>query len=212
MSKLAKRHFWDWFQRHQHEYRGLLKRPKKEIAYWLRELNAHLRAYYKFYGFSLSCPDQGTATLTISVHGKALHFKKVEAFVATAPVIPGWSIRALDEPMPIGFLLDDQIRQIGIDPRECSFSFSEDGPETVMVYHPLCTDNNRRVLLQLAYAAVYNLLGEHSFGLHIEAVVVNNLSCADASRLHPLEELPLHIASHSSCMVVDGNGLLVNRF
>ncbi len=44
MSKLSKRHFWEWFKRHQHEYLVLDKKPKKEVAYWLRELNAHLRA------------------------------------------------------------------------------------------------------------------------------------------------------------------------
>lgn len=211
MSALTKRHFWNWFQLHQHEYRVLLKQPKKEIKYWLREMNTHLRAYYKFLGFGLSCPDQGIARLTITVHGKAKHFRKVEAFVATAPAIPGWNIQALEGPMPIDFLLDDQIRHLGIHPLECSFSFSGDDEETMVVYHPLCTDDNRRAFLRLAYDAVYNLLGEHSFGLYIEAIGVDNLSRADLAEVHPLEELPLHLPNHSPGLSVDGNGLLVDR-
>ncbi|WP_276483767.1 hypothetical protein [Paraflavitalea pollutisoli] len=211
MSKLAKRHFWDWFQRHQHEYRELLKQPKKEVMYRLRELDAHLRAYYKFLGYSLSSPNQGMAKLTITVYGKAKYFKQVEAFVATAPVIPGWSIQALEDAMPADFLLDKQIGQLGIDPLECSFSFKDGDQEIIVVYHPLCTDNNSAAFLQLAFAAVYNLLGERSYGLQIDTVEVDNLSCADLSSLHPLEELPLHIISHSSCMAVDGSGLLMNR-
>jgi hypothetical protein len=210
MSKLPKRHFWEWFKRHQQEYLLLDKKPKKEIAYWLRELNAHLRAYHKFFGFSLSCPHHGIARLTITVNGKAIHFKKVEAFVATAPEIPGWNILALEEPMPVDFLLDKQMEDAGIDPHECFFSFSGDDPETIMVYHPLCTDNNKGLFLQLAYSAVYNLLGERSFGLHIRAVEVDNLSCAGPSAVYPLAALPIHIGWSPSCMMVDGNGALLD--
>jgi hypothetical protein len=210
MSKLSKRHFWEWFKRHQQEYLVLDKKPKKEMEYWLRELNAHLRAYYKFFGFSLLCPQQGIATLTITVKGKAMHFKRAEAFVATAPQIPGWSIQALEEPVPVGFLLEKQMEEAGIDLRECSFSLHGDDQETIMVYHPLCTDNNRRLFLQLAYSAVYNLLGERSFGLHIGFIGVDNLSYADPDLVHPLAALPMHIGLRASCMVVDGNGTLLD--
>lgn len=210
MSKLSKRHFWEWFRRHQQEYLLLDKKPKKEIAYWLRELNAHLRAYYKFFGFSLACPHHGTARLTITVNGKAIHFKKAEAFVATAPEIPGWSIQALEEPMPADFLLDKQMEETGIDLNECYFSLSGDDPETIMVYHPLCTDNNKRPFLQLAYSAVYNLLGERSFAMHIGFIGVDNLSYADPEAVHPLKELPIHIGWRPSAMVVDGNGTLLD--
>ena len=210
MSKLSKRHFWEWFKRHQQEYRVLDKKPKKEMEYWLRELNAHLRAYYKFLGFSLSCPHQGTATLTITVNGKAMHFKRAEAFVVTAPEIPGWSIQAFEEPAPVDFLLDKQMEDAGIDPRECSFSLHGDDLETIMVYHPLCTDDNKRLFLQLAYSAVYNLLGERSFGLHVDFIGVDNLSYADPSLVHPLTALPMHIGRRPSCMVVDGNGSLLD--
>lgn len=209
MSKLPKRHFWEWFKRHQHEYLVLDKKPKKEVAYWLRELNAHLRAYYKFLGFSLVCPEHGTARLTITVSGKAMHFKRVEAFVATAPAIPGWSIHALEDPMSVDLLLEEQMVNAGIDLSKCCFSLSGDDPATIIVFHPLYTEDNKRLFLQLAYSAVYNLLGERSFGMHISYIGVDNLSCADPGDVHPLKELPAHIGRSLSAVVVDANGSLL---
>src|SRR5439155_12270019 len=97
-------------------------KSKKEAGYWLNELTAHLRAYFKFFGFSLSLHPKETAGLTITVNGKAMHFKKVEAFVAMAPEIPGWRISALENPMPVDFFLEKQMEAAGIDPREFYFS------------------------------------------------------------------------------------------
>jgi hypothetical protein len=213
MSKLPKRHFWEWFNRHNKEYLELNKKPKKEAGYWLNELNAHLRAYYKFFGFSLALPDKGVASLTITVNGKAMHFKKVDAFVATAPVIPGWSISALEDPMPVDFMLEKQIEKAGIHPGEFYFSFASDDPEDtdIIVYHPLCTEDKRRLYLQLAYEAVYNLLGERSFGLDIGLIEIENLSCADQDDVHQLTELPTQIGMRSSAMVIDPNGTLLGR-
>jgi hypothetical protein len=214
MSKLPKRHFWEWFKRHNQEYLDLNKKPQKEAAYWLHELSAHLRAYFKFFGFSLTLPDdKGTASLTITVNGKAMHFKKVDAFVATAPVLSGWNFHALEDPVPIDFLLEKQIEDTGIHPDELYFSFDDHAPEDkdLIVYHPLCTEDNERFILQLAYAAVYNLLGERSFGLNIGHLEVENLSCADPDDVHPLSALPAHIDLRRSAMVVDHNGALLSR-
>jgi hypothetical protein len=212
MSKLPKRHFWEWFKRHHKEYLELPKMSKKEAGYWLHELNAHVRAYFKFFGFSLALPNEGTARLTITVNGNAMHFKKAEAFVATAPDIPGWSISALEDPMPIDFLLDKQMEDACTDPREFFFSFAaNDAGETdIIVYHPLCTTYNTRVFLQLAYAAIYNLLGERSFGMDLGHLEVANLSCADTEEVYQLEELPTRIGRRSSSMVVDDNGTLLS--
>jgi hypothetical protein len=212
MSRLPKRHFWEWFRRHNNEYLELNKKSKKEATYWLRELDAHLRAYFKFLGFSISLQDNKPARLTITVNGKAMHFKKVEAFVATAPEIPGWSVHALDDPMPVDFFLEKQIEDAGIHPGEFSFSFDSDDPDDtdIIVFHPLCTGENVRLLLQLAYAAAYNLLGERSFGIDLGQVEVANLSEADTEDLYPLEELPFHIGLRKSAIVVDQNGTLVN--
>jgi hypothetical protein len=209
MSKLSKRHFWDWFKRNSKEYLDLNNKNKKEAAYWLREMTAHLRAYFKFFEYSLTLPDNGTARLTISVSGKAMHFKKVESFVSTAPDIPGWVILALEDPMPIDFLLEKQIADAGIEPGEFSFSFaSDDVDDSIIVYHPLCTNENEVHFLQLAYGAVYNLLGERSFGLDIKLLEMANLSNADPDDVHPLSALPVHIGSRRSSIVVDGNGSL----
>lgn len=210
MSKLSKRHFWEWFKRHHQEYLALNKKPKKEVSYWLQELTTHVRAYFKFFGFSLVLPDKGTARLTITVKGKAKHFKKADAFVATAPDIPGWSIHALEDPLPVDFLLEKQLEITGIDPWEFHFSFAGDHPEdtALIMYHPLYTEDNRRIFLEMAYETVYHLLGERSFGTDIGHVEVDNLSCADPENVYRLDELAAHIGWRSSSIRVDHNGTL----
>lgn len=189
----------------------LNKKSPKEVSYWLREMNAHVRAYYKCFGFSLVVPDKGTARLTITAKGKAIHFKKVDAFVATAPDIPGWSIHALEAPMPVDHLLERQLEVTGINPLEFQFSIGGDDPEdtVVIMYHPLYTLGNRRIFLETAYETVYHLLGERSFGMDINHVEVNNLSCADPSAIYSLEELGIHVGRRSSSMVVDHHGTLM---
>jgi len=210
MSKLPKRHFWEWFKRHHKEYLELKNKSAKEARYGLQELNAHLRAYFKFFGFTLAVPHQGTPTLTITVHGNARHFKKVDAFVATAPEIPGWTIRALQDPMAVDFLLEKQMEDTGIDPREFFFSFATNDPRErdIIVYHPLCVSNNEYDLLQLASAAIYNLLGERSFATDIGSLQVANLSLADTDEIYQLEELPDRISMRSSSLFIDGHGTL----
>ncbi|OQP62225.1 hypothetical protein [Niastella populi] len=210
MSKLPKRHFWEWFKRNNKEYLDLNNKSKKERSYWLHELNAHLRAYYKFFEYSMALPEKGIARLTITVNGRAMHFKKVDLFVATAPEIPGWSITALEEPMPVEFLLEKQMGEAGVDPAEFSFSF--DGNDTelahVIVYHPLCGDDNAARFLELAYGALYNLLGERSFGLDLGHLEVDNLSNANRDNVYPIDELPTHIGWRKSPVVVGPDGTL----
>ena len=212
MSKLSKGHFWDWFRRHSQEYLILKNKSKKETAYWLNELNAHLRAYFKFFGFSIEWQQEGTAILTITVNGKAMHFKKVEDFVVRAPEIPGWTIVALQDPRPVDFLLEQQIQNTGIDPRELCFSFTSDDPHyaTLIVYHPLCTPENEHLIYQIAHTSVYNLLGERSFGMDIGRLHVANLSYADPDDVEELEALPACIGLRKSAMVVDSKGSLVS--
>ncbi|MBO9204772.1 MULTISPECIES: hypothetical protein [Niastella] len=210
MSKLSKRHFWEWFKRNNKEYLDLNNKTKKEATYWLNELNAHLRAYYKFFEYRISLPDKGIPNLTITVSGKAMHFKKVDLFVATAPEIAGWQISALEDPMPIEFLLEKHMESTGIHPAEFSFSFASEDPEdtNVIIYHPLCTPQNEGPYLQLAYAAVYNLVGERAFGLDIGQLEMSNLSTADPDDVYPLEELLIHISLRKPAMVVGPNGTL----
>lgn len=211
MNRLSKRHFWDWFKRHNQEYLTLKNKSKKETAYWLNELSAHLRAYYKFFGFTLEWKQEQTAILTITVNGKAMHFKKAENIVAKAPVIPGWTFVALEDPRPVDFLLEQEMQDTGIDPRELSFSFVSDDPDEreIIIYHPLCTSNNEHKITGLANAAIYNLLGERSYGTDIEVYEVVNLSYADPDEVQELEALPACMGMRQSAMVVDSQGSLV---
>ena len=112
--------------------------------------------------------------------------------------------------MPVDFLLEKQMEDAGIDPREFLFSFATDDvrERDIIVYHPLCVDNNERQLLELASAAIYNLLGERSFGTDIGRLEMVNLSLADTDEIHSLEELPARINMRSSSLFIDDHGTL----
>ena len=211
MIRLSKHHFWEWFKRHHKEFTDLNKKPKKEVAYWLSELNAHLRAYFKFFEYSLALEDKQPSILTVTVKGRAVHFKKVESFVAIAPEMPGWKTSALEDPMPIDFFLGKLIIDTGIHPRELYFSFTSDatGCQAIKVYHPLCTKENKNCILQLANGALYNLLGERTYGMEIGWLEATNLSYADPDDVYKLEELPAFIDARKSSVIVDGSGRLV---
>lgn len=211
MSRLSKLHFWEWFKRHNQEYHELQTKSKKEMVYWLNELNAHLRAYYKFFEFSIAWKKDHNSTLTITVHGKVAHFKKVEALVAKAPDIPGWNIRALDGPRPMDFLPQHYLRDAGLDPRDLYFSIDGEnsGPANITVYHPLYTEENSHLLLQLALTAAYNLLGERSYGLDIKNLEVENLSAADPNAIYKIEDLPEIMGLRKSSLTIDSDGKLL---
>jgi hypothetical protein len=211
MARLSKNHFWEWFKRNNKEYLELKKKTKKDADYWLNELTAHLRVYLRYFGFSVTLPENGTAQLTITVNGKAMYFEKAEAFVAKAPEIPGWTFKALEDPMPIDSLLEKEIKAAGIDPTELSFSFINEDPDDsdIIIYHPLCTTENLRPFMNLAYGAVYNLLGERSFGCNLGILEMANLSEADPDDVYPLEELPVHIGLRRSTIIVDSNGTML---
>jgi hypothetical protein len=213
MSKLPKKHFWDWFKRHNAEYLSLKDKSNKEAQFWINELNAHLRAYYKFFHFGLQWGKGQPTILTISVHGKAMHFKKADDLVSKAPEIPGWKIVSLDQPRPMGLLLEEVIMEAGIDPHEFSFSLDGHSPNpTVTVYHPLYTTENDHLFYRLAHGAVYNLLGERSFGNDIGEIEVTNLSFAETDEIAELEALPEKIGLQNSGVVVDEEGNLVSIF
>jgi hypothetical protein len=210
MNKLSKNHFWQWFLRNNKEYLELSKKSKKESSYWLNELNAHLRAYYKFFEFCLSTDKNKTGTLTITVDGKSQYFKKVDAMVASAPDIPGWTIKSLEDPFPIDFMLETQIEETGVDPRELSFQFDTDPPKgCLVVYHPMYTEKKKYSFYSLARNAIYNLLGERSFGIEIHDIEVLNLSEAYVDQVQMFENLPEYINSLNSSITVDKNGMLL---
>lgn len=213
MNSLPKRHFWNWFKRHQHIYLQLHRMSKKDAAFWIREMTTHLRAYCKAFSFSLAIPHEGNARLTITVDGKAKHFKKTDIFIATAPIIPGWDVQALEDPTAIDLLLDKEIEAAGIHPSEFYFSFNNNTPGNVdlVVYHPMYTTDKRRVFLELAYGALYNVLGERSFGMDLRYLEVDNLSYAGQEPINRLSALPGLISRHRSDFVVDANGMLVNE-
>jgi hypothetical protein len=210
MSRLSKHHFWEWFRRHNHEYLSLHTKTKKEITYWLNELNAHLRAYNKFLGYSLHWQPGGEGSLTITVYGKARHFKKVDDLVALAPVIGNWRIHALEDPQPIDSL--PEVMESGMNPTAFYFSLAGDDrqPGVLILYHPLFTPENEERLYQLAHTLVYYLLGERTFGTEIHSLVLDNLSTADPAEISRLEHLADYMGLRSSAMVIDSQGRLLH--
>lgn len=212
MNKLPKRHFWDWFKRNNQEYLTLDKKSKKEISYWFYELDAHLIAYSEFFEFAVVFSRDQPATLIISTNGNAMYFDEVDHMVAKAPVIPGWTFKALEDPQPIDFALEQEILDTGIDPHELSFSFISDDPDEpgISIYHPLCTRDNKYQIKDIANAALYNILGERSFGTEIIVLEVLNLSRADADEVYELEALPGLIGMRHSPIVVDERGSLID--
>ena len=206
MVPLSKRHFWEWFKRHNQEFLDIKTKSKKEATYWLNELNTHLRAYFKCLKYAIEWPPQQPARLIITVDGNARHFKKADALVAKSPAIPGWVIQSLDPPRPVDFMLEPLIMESNIDPRELQFSLDGD---LLTVYHPLCTAENENLIGNLANAAVYNLLGERSFGNDIREIEVANLSEAGGEELKELEELPECVHGCWSSMMIDAGGNLV---
>jgi hypothetical protein len=213
MNKLSKNHFWQWFSKNNKEYLGLMTKSKKDFKYWTNELNAHLRAYYKFLQYGLSIdPEKNTGTLTITVDGNGMYFKRVDELIAKAQAIAGWTIKALEDPMPIDFLLEKEIAETGADPRELFFSpRNENQPLWLTVYHPLFTEKKKYQFYELARGAVYNLLGERSFGMDVREIEVANLSYSNPDDVQKLEDLPDFIGSLKSSLIVDGDGLLFDR-
>lgn len=210
MSKLSKRHFWEWFQRNNTTYLDLHNRSKKEAAYWINELNTHLRAYGRFYFYVLSVSNQHTGTLTISVDGKPHHFKKADALVALAPDIPAWTILSLEAPMSLNPEMGKLLADAGIGLDELYFSFDTNFPDnnSIIVYHTLCNDASNDLFYNIAHTVVYNLLGERSFGVDITDIEVANVSEANGAELWKIEELPSRIISRQSLFVVTETGML----
>jgi hypothetical protein len=211
MKKLPKSHFWQWFTKHNSEYLQLAKKSKKETKYWLNEMTAHLRAYYKFLEFSLSVSeDRKSGTLIITVDGKGMYFRRVDALVAQAPSIPGWTVKALEDPFPIDFMIGKEIEETGADPRELYFQTDDmdTTPLCLTIYHPLYTKEKRYEFYDLARNAVYNLLGERSFGNDIRNIHLEPLSWALEDQIAKIETLPEYIGSLKSSIIVDGTGML----
>lgn len=210
MSKLSKRHFWEWFKRNNTSFLDLHNMPKKEATYWINELNTHLRAYGRFFSFVLTVSNQQTGSLTISVNGLQHHFKKADALVALAPDIPAWTITSLEAPMSVDPEMEMLLSDAGIGIDELYFSFADTVPEynSIIVYHTLCNDESKQLFYNIAQSVVYNLLGERSFGFEIADLDVANLSEAGDAELWKLEELPARIISRQSLFVVTETGTL----
>lgn len=211
---LAKSHFWKWFERNNLEYLHLRKKNKKEFSYWINEMSAHLRAYFKYIYFELGWSHDGkNAMLIITADGRSQYFKRVDDLVAKAPSIPNWEIIALEPPRPINFLLDEEYGDIDIDPGRLWFSFydyEDDEVRPSLIVYSELFNRDTRLLVQAAISRVIkNLLGERSAAIDIGSVDVWNLSNAPGdAKLHKIEDLPLHLGTRRSVLEIDATGTI----
>lgn len=212
MATLSKRHFWEWFERHQQDFLHLPTKSNKEVNYWKNELNAHLRAYYKFLLYCIDWPTENNGRLVISVNGNTRRFKKAERLISMAPEIAGWTFIALDPPRDMEFSLEKEMQELLVDPHEFQFRIEKnsDSRFSLYIFHPLCTTDNVHEFHYLADRAVYNLLGERTYGLSVVKIETDNLSNAETNDLLALEELPQHITQNNSGFIVDSQGNLIN--
>ena len=207
-NRLSKQHFWEWFKRHNKEYLQLSKKSQKEGNYMLNEMKAHLRAHGRYMKFSLVWAVDGSfGILTITSLGKSRFFERIEEFVAKAPQIPNWEIRALEPPENPCFLIEERFGDTGIDVDELRFIKGEEDSNIFVVYHPLYTEEQDDAFRQVAIAATYNVLGERLYGLNFDCVEVENLSrVPKKGQLLRLEELPALLGNKHSFWVVDDEG------
>lgn len=152
-----------------------------------------------------------SAALIISANGKSRYFKKIDDFVAKAPVIPNWEIYALEHPPPIDFSIEEEFGDTGIDPHQLWFMPMYEGMDgelfDVIIYSSMYRKEYNDSFDRAVEVVLWNLLGERSFALDIGEVIVDNLSCAsEGVELIKLEDLPAYLAGRKSPFVVDASG------
>lgn len=213
-NRLSKRHFWEWFKRHNKEYLQLHKKTRKEHQYWTNEMIAHLRAHGRYMKYSLQSEVNGEfGILTITSLGKSRFFERIEEFVAQAPQIPNWKIQALEPPQEVDFLIEERFGSPGITVNDLWFVKGEEQRSIFVVYHPLYVEENEDTFIEIATAVIYNVLGERLFGLNIDRIEMDNLSRAPKNRqLLQLEELPAFLGKCYSFFEVDATGNLRERW
>lgn len=211
MNLLSKNQFWDWFEKNHGEFLHPYAKPEDEVNYWTKELDARLKEYHKSLNFFIDWRKEHS-TLVITVDAQRKYFKAVDDLVDNAPVIPGWSIKALIPPGAIDFIVEERIKWAGVDPEEFRFSFLK--PKTnradLTVFHPLYTPENDIPIYELVDQIILNLLGERSFGNNIRSIDVTHISNAEPDKLEKLEVLH-RLFSGGSVITSDGNLVRMNR-
>ncbi|MBC8035305.1 MAG: hypothetical protein H7Y03_14240 [Chitinophagaceae bacterium] len=210
--KLSKQHFWKWFELNNKEFLQLSKKTKTDTTYWINEMVTHLRAYGRYMSFSLEHDETiNTGVLTITSGGKSRFFKKIDDFVAKAPLINGWKIYALEQPCEIDLLLKEQFPNTIIDPHDLWFSpdiHEMDGhPLDITVYSTMYREDRDDSFESAVATIIHNLLGERVFALEMGIIEVANRSSAEEStELIRLQELPSYLGNRKSPIIVDSSG------
>jgi hypothetical protein len=133
--------------------------------------------------------------------------------VALAPAIPGWTIQALESPRPIDAFWEEQLGHTHIDAHDLWCTVPDEGHRPgIAVYHMMYSEADSGLYTRAAEVAIYNVLGERSFGLDTGPISVGNLSTVpEDAKLVKLKELPDYMPGSYSSFVVDASGRMWMR-
>ena len=186
--------FWHWFQSHLSDFEALIN---PDAPFWdvavsqLKRLNNRL-------WFELSHPNGGTREFVITAEGHQEAFPIIDAIIASAPVIPGWTFIALKPPM--GFDFENNYEGVRFDASTMWFlpleNVSRPQDLGIRVGVPNFAPDTKRQAENAVLVILDTSLGERAAATDIQYVEVSPLpDSPDAHGYLPLPKLPSYISS-----------------
>lgn len=191
--------FWNWLTAHQQSLDAL---ETPDDPFW-DELLARLQALHEGLWFEVSAKreEDPERELVITAQGDWALFPLVEAMVAVAPELPGWTPVALKPPM--GFEFSISYRGLELDPEDIWFEplVDPDAPEVLGLRMAIAGFNDDQeedfangLLLMLDVA-----LGEKSAATEVDLVeVIDPPADPDDEGFLPFKELGSYLAWRKS--------------
>lgn len=201
--------FWEWFKRNSENYMQLDERTKAESTYYIREMDMHLMAFGKGICAELRYT-VGTASpngmFIFTAYGRSRRFRAIEQLVAKAPLLPGWIFVGLHPPVAVDHGFASDFPNLDIDPLNIWFELPKDhnGRYYLTAYIEMYKPPSRE-LEEAVYAAVYNVLGEKTFGLGVRHIEVENLFHVSKERREAL----INIVQLPECIQISNDSLFV---
>ena len=164
--------FWPWFESRKTELAKLFSYEsgvaaqddpalQQKIQDTVKEVGDKLREehpeFYPYFGYA-----KGANELIITVHGQTEYFDAVDAFVASAPKIQGWTFIALKPPSP--FTPTTEIRTGNVQLKAGDWLYSKsrgiDGTFDFVIYIPNQVSDDPKGYGRLFVQLITDALGE----------------------------------------------------
>lgn len=216
MRNIKTMHFWNWFERHLQYYQNFETLTTMDKGYWLMELETHLAAYDRFLRPLLYFDEVGMkkrCNLVITADERVKSFRAADRLIGQAPRRAGWEFIALVPPRPMQTGIEEDLDVLDIDAGQLWFDVREqltarkEFSVFVDTVHPLTAEVQAPIDF-----ALFNLLGERIYALHVEQVRLVRLTDVlpeNLAFLAPLDQLTDFVeARRLSGMVVGKNGRL----